>query len=395
MPRRSVRPGGAYGPTTAADGRCRALRTQVTPQVRPYGGRLADRLTGAPAAPTVRAVTSLGRRVDQAGKAVALGRRLVRMERAGGSPPHPGMWARGFLSNRLHHYPGISEPGAVFVPDVAVFTRLGRLNSAEGKRLLRDKAVFAAALAERGLAAAAPQVYGEVVDGAYVPASDRAAGCLRGASTVVVKPALGHGGRGVQRVPGPEVERRAWPAEPRLLVQELVEQHPDLAAISPGALNTLRVLTVRLPGRGPVVAAAVHRWATRSSGGVDNVSSGGLCSGVDLATGRLSAAVGMPTTPQRVPYAVHPDTGQPVAGVVVPQWDEVRALALDLMAAFPEVDHVGWDLCVSTRGPLVIEGNAEMPNPNVFQFHGSFLADPQLRRYYADRGVLPARAARH
>lgn len=333
----------------------------------------------------------LRRRLEQAGKAVRLGRRLARMERASNAgAPHPGMWARGFLSNRRQHYPGIQEPDAAFVSDLMIFTRLGRLNGRPGKALLQDKAVFARALADRGLAGWAPQTYGEIVDGTFRALSAEALQQARAAHRVVVKPALGHGGRGVELVEGAALTTRTWPAGVHLLVQERVQQHPVLAAVSPGALNTMRVLAVRLPDRGPVLAAAVHRWATAASGSVDNVSSGGLCSRVDLDTGRLGPAVGMPSTRERREIDDHPDTGQRIAGLEVPGWPAVRELALTLMCAFPEVDHVGWDLCVSTGGPLVVEGNGEMPNLNVFQFHGSFLADPDLRRYYAEHGLLPA-----
>ena len=137
----------------------------------------------------------------------------------------------------------------------------------------------------------------------------------------------------------------------------------------------------------------MHRWGTSASGPVDNVSSGGLCSLVDLATGALGPAVGRPRGPRRVEHDVHPDTGQRITGLRVPDWGGVRRLALELMEAFPDVEHVGWDLCVTDRGPLVVEGNPGTPNPNVFQFHGPFLHDPRVRRYYVERGLLPRRYA--
>jgi hypothetical protein len=85
----------------------------------------------------------------------------------------------------------------------------------------------------------------------------------------------------------------------------------------------------------------------------------------------------------------HPDTGTPITGVLVPHWSAVRDLGLQLMDAFPELDHVGWDLAVSDRGPRVIEGNAGMPDLALMQWHGSFLHDPRLVEYYRKRGMLP------
>ena len=300
------------------------------------------------------------------------------------------MWRRGFLSNRYYAYPGVQDPAVPFISDAMVESRLWGLNSAMGKRLLEDKNAFADALAARGLASAGPEVYGTVSGGAFHARSPAAAEQMRAQDTVVVKPVSGAGGRGVRMVAGAAVEPLVPDVHDELIVQQRLRQHPDLAAIYPASLNTIRVLAIRLPDAGPVIAAAVHRWGTVASGDVDNVSSGGLCSAVDLADGQLGPAVGRPRRRRRVQYDRHPDTGVRITGVPVPRWAEVRELVLGLMDAFPEVDHVGWDMCATDTGPAVVEGNAGVPNLNVFQFHGSFLQDPHVRRYYLSHGLLDA-----
>jgi glutathione synthase/RimK-type ligase-like ATP-grasp enzyme len=120
------------------------------------------------------------------------------------------------------------------------------------------------------------------------------------------------------------------------------------------------------------------------------MTSGGLCSRVDLHTGRLGPAVGRTRDRRRVDFDRHPDTGATITGVPVPRWEAVQDLTMQLMAAFPELDHVGWDLAVSDRGPRVIEGNGTTPAVSIFQMHGSFLQDPRLRDYYASKGLLPS-----
>ena len=303
---------------------------------------------------------------------------------------HPSLWRRGFLSNRRYAYPGLEDRSLPFVSDVAVELRMVGINALTGRALLEDKNVFADALVARGLADRAPEVYGAVAAGTFRPRSAAAAQRLREQPLVVLKPVAGAGGRGVQVVAGAAVEGADHPARPDLVVQQRLEQHEVLHRINPASLNTLRVLALRLPGDEPVVAAAVHRWGTAATGAVDNVSSGALCSPVDLATGRLGPAVGRPLTRARLPVDEHPDTGERITGVVVPQWEQVRQLALDLMRAFPEVDHVGWDLCVTPDGPRVVEGNPGVPNLNVFQFHGPFLHDPRVRRFYIEHRMLDA-----
>ncbi|MGY5882419.1 sugar-transfer associated ATP-grasp domain-containing protein [Modestobacter lacusdianchii] len=306
---------------------------------------------------------------------------------------HPSMWRRGFLSNRRYAYPGIEDRSLPYISDLMVEPRLASLNDASARKSLDDKALFADALIARGLADQAPETFGAVIGGTFRPRSPRALERLREQRSVIVKPANGDGGRGVRALPGSEVADLHEDAAPEQVVQERLQQHPALAAVNPGSLNTMRVLAIRLPADGPVVVAAVHRWGTAATGAVDNVSSGGLCSLIDLETGRLGPALGAPRDRRRVPLDRHPDTGAQITGLPVPCWPEVRQLTLSLMDAFPDLDHVGWDICVTAAGPRVIEGNPGVPNPNVFQFHGPFLHDSRIRRYYIDHGILAPRYA--
>ncbi len=74
-------------------------------------------------------------------------------------------------------------------------------------------------------------------------------------------------------------------AEGFFVGQRRVEQHLDLTKINPGSINTLRLLTIQTEdGVKPMLAAM--RFGTDGSV-VDNASSGGLCVGVDMQTGRI------------------------------------------------------------------------------------------------------------
>ena len=317
--------------------------------------------------------------------------RLMRMERryyAGAL--HPSMWRRGFISSRIYSYPGIADPTAVYISDVRYHFRSRSLNPPSARLLLERKDVFADLLIARGLGTRAPEVYGTVTADGLLIRSPDALERLRQQDVVVLKPSTGRGGTGVRLASPDAVEGMATQDGSELLVQERIVQHADISRIYPGSLNTVRVLAVRLPAHGPVLAAAVHRWGATGTGPVDNISSGGLCSAVDLETGRLGPAVGRPRARHRPEFDQHPNTGAQITGALVPEWKAVRNLALELMNAFPEVSHVGWDLAVSDRGVQVIEGNGSMPAVHIFQFHGSFLEDPRLVEYYTSKRLLPS-----
>ncbi|MEJ5945306.1 sugar-transfer associated ATP-grasp domain-containing protein [Pseudokineococcus basanitobsidens] len=331
------------------------------------------------------------RRAARTARAVARLVELEQAQRAAAGSREPALWRRGFVSSRRALYPGIEDRRVRYLSDLDVEEKLRRVNTATGRTLLEDKLVFAEALAARGLADRAPEVYGTVLRGTFRPRAGGALERLHEQERVVLKPVRGRGGRGVRLVRPQELgQGAARGLGEDVLVQEVVAPDPAWSAINPASLNTVRVMALRPVGAPPVLAAAVHRFGTAASGAVDNLTSGGVACRVDLASGVLGPAVGMPSAGRRVEHDAHPDTGVVLRGRVVPGWAAVRDLVHELMAAFPEVDHAGWDVCVSTTGPLVVEGNGGTPNLNLVQMHGSFLDDPRVRGFYAAHGLRPA-----
>lgn len=65
-------------------------------------------------------------------------------------------------------------------------------------------------------------------------------------------------------------------------------------------------------------------------------------------------------------YDVHPLTGVPIKGFKIPLWDEVIALVERAGQVVPQVGVVGWDVCVTDNGPLLIEGN-DYPGHDIYQ----------------------------
>lgn len=140
-----------------------------------------------------------------------------------------------------------------------------------------------------------------------------------------------------------------------LLVQEQLRNHPALARLAPGALSTVRVLTLRgLDGRVRVITAVA-----KLPGGdapTDHMGRGGVAAPVDLATGRLGQAVGK-GKPFLAPVDVHPRTGAAIAGFQLPLWEEAKALAVRAHEALDRLVCVGWDVAILEDGPVIIEGN--------------------------------------
>jgi hypothetical protein len=102
---------------------------------------------------------------------------------------------------------------------------------------------------------------------------------------------------------------------------------------------------------------AVLRLASDPAAQVDNMKAGGLLAPIDLATGRLGIGCKGYGGDD---YAVHPVTGAPIAGFVLPHWDEAKALAVRAhRAAFDDYALIGWDVGLTDRGPILVEGNSK------------------------------------
>lgn len=146
------------------------------------------------------------------------------------------------------------------------------------------------------------------------------------------------------------------------LVEERIRPHPDLAAFVGPTLCTVRVQTLIARDGLPRILAAVFKLQPGTSG-VDHLMYGGVGCWVDQDTGTL----GRGRTRVNDEYTTTiPGTDRSFVGFRLPGWEESRQLALKAAAAFPWARSIGWDIGISDRGPVVIEGN-ERWSPSLIQ----------------------------
>ena len=102
-----------------------------------------------------------------------------------------------------------------------------------------------------------------------------------------------------------------------------------------------------------VPVMAMVRLPTRGSRGRANLHQGAIAAAVHLGTGRTFGGVC-----RNREVSVHPDTGAPVEGLQIPDWNELLAAAMDLADAL-ELAYVGIDFVLDAAvGPVVLEANA-------------------------------------
>lgn len=145
------------------------------------------------------------------------------------------------------------------------------------------------------------------------------------------------------------------------ILQPQVRPHPGLGPVtSADGLPTARLVTTMYPD-GPRLLFACFKIPTGTSI-VDNFHDGlggNLLAAIDLETGTLSPARGSARRdwPLLVQVDVHPDTGQRIAGLRLPLWEELREVALRAQRSLPELKTIGWDMAISPDGVLVVEAN--------------------------------------
>ncbi len=177
----------------------------------------------------------------------------------------------------------------------------------------------------------------------------------------------------------------------RYLATEFKEQQAYARKIFPGSTNTIRILTLwDLKIGEPYIAAIAPRFGTSRSAPIDNWHSGdgGICASVDLETATLGPAVWRSADNQVVWESSHPETGQPIEGVVIPGLRECVEGLLGAAAYFPFCPCIGWDVVLTEDGFSILEANT-LPGLNVVQIHTPLLKDPRTRQFYHHWGLAP------
>ena len=195
---------------------------------------------------------------------------------------------------------------------------------------------------------------------------------------VIVKPSGGYEGHGVRLVRTAEADAAALLAEllghPEFgtwLVQERLRSHPALAGLAgAGTLHCARIVTlVDRAGRVHELWAAVKLGV--SGAAADNfhggVTGNGLCL-VELEEGRVGPFIA--ARPDGCGFVRSPAVpgGRRVEGLVLPHWQDARALVRRAAAGFLPLITLGWDVALTPAGPVLVECNTRWgaaPDPSM------------------------------
>ena len=142
-----------------------------------------------------------------------------------------------------------------------------------------------------------------------------------------------------------------------LIFESVVRQTAQLAAFNPSSVNTVRFMTALYPDGSAKVVATFMKIG-RAGRCVDNAGGGGnvdVC--VEVDTGEIRHAIQFDGWRNVKDIDSHPDSGAQLNGVLLENWESVKAEVTRFQQAFPYCKVAGWDIALTDEGPVVIEIN--------------------------------------
>ena len=136
-------------------------------------------------------------------------------------------------------------------------------------------------------------------------------------------------------------------------LEDVIENHPDIAKIYPFSVNTMRMITlVDAEGKAHCIYSVFKMGINGRV--VDNY---GLHGPVDLETGEFLFPAHSGDTTAGRHYTEHPYSHTPLLGYRVPFIKEAVEMVEKAALVVPEMRYVGWDVAITPNGPAIIEGN--------------------------------------
>jgi hypothetical protein len=243
--------------------------------------------------------------------------------------------------------------------------------------VVKDKIAFARRCHSEGLPSPATLVYAKA--GEFH--ADSPPESVLADRDIMIKPAQGKGGRGIERWDAIGKDHHRDPSGLELSTAELVSRirdlsrdtpilvqprlgnHPDIADLGGEVLVTARIMTGHSEVGASEVLSAVFRVAVDNET-VDNFHQGGLAAAVDLETGRLGPAIGIDVRSEW--HDVNPRNGAAIAGRVLPDWAAALELVQKAHGAMGELVFLVWDVAFTPDGPVLVEANHD-PDVNILQ----------------------------
>lgn len=138
----------------------------------------------------------------------------------------------------------------------------------------------------------------------------------------------------------------------RIFLEELVVQHPEMNKLCDKSVNTMRIMTFNDHGKSRIIWMGLR--VGNGINAIDNFHAKGMAVNIDMNTGKL---VGNAIDKDLNEYTEHPKTHIKFDGFQIPCFNEAKDMVLNASLESDKILVVGWDVAISDKGPVIIEGN--------------------------------------
>jgi hypothetical protein len=142
------------------------------------------------------------------------------------------------------------------------------------------------------------------------------------------------------------------------IIEEKVEQDTQMNLLGGPSLNTVRISTLRRQNGEVLIDFGMLRVGGEGSL-TDNLHQGGYVVNIDVSDGSLAEKTygykgkyGPWIEEKEINIKAHIKDGK------VPYWKHIVSLASKAASFLPGVCSVGWDVAISDKGPILMEGNS-------------------------------------
>ena len=186
----------------------------------------------------------------------------------------------------------------------------------------------------------------------------------------IIKPFDGHSGDGIEIIKvnnfktkeelfNYTIERIPFVAE------ELINQSNDLGCFHKESVNTIRVVTFQYKESTSILWTFLRTGQGDSN--VDNMGASGLGALINPENGVVMTD-GFDWHNKKT--KVHPDSNIQFKSFQIPKWDELLKMVKELSSELSQMHCVGWDLALTDKGWVLVEGNARPQCVAVQTFSG-------------------------
>lgn len=179
---------------------------------------------------------------------------------------------------------------------------------------------------------------------------------MGGGKQLIFKPLTGHSGQGIQFMEldefNPTLVKKLYEEYGPFILEELINQAPELAILHPESINTIRIATIRIGNDINIYGAAIRMGRGRNK--VDNAGAGGIYAGIDTETG-IIISKGMDNECNE--YVRHPDSGIVIPGFIIPLWDSLLETIIGVSDKIDGATLIAWDFALGKNGWCLVEAN--------------------------------------